>query len=308
MEAAVPRYVLPIAFTCHVAFAEATPPALTKPGATITVDVSTDAATVQLPGVEARLVAVVAPGSGVFTVQGPPFATNAITGVGAAVLNDYYAEGAKPGVFGVSMELRREAGYTDMVALDSIGAPKSGNRVIRGRGARVAGAELNSATTYFALLDLTLTASSRTGTFDLATTVIYGPPFDESLDIPLDGSGTQQSFMGMKITPTIIRLPETDPESELPSSKRPAVSLLFAPPKALPGFEVQAIRSNDSGVRAYQMPDMTQAPRAGKAQWDFGFPEPISKSSITKFVFRGYRLQPIVWKNIALPPGIVPAK
>ncbi|MCC6795105.1 MAG: hypothetical protein IT366_08295 [Candidatus Hydrogenedentes bacterium] len=287
-----------------VAFAEPSPG---KAGELIAVDVSTEAASVQLPGVEARLVAVVAPG-GVFTLQGPAFATNAITGLSATLISDYYAESHGANSFAVSVELRRQAGYTDLVALDAFGSPKTGKQIARGRAARTAGEEYDSATTYFALLELSLVASPQSGKFDLATTVVYGPPFDEALDIPLTGSSKPLSFMGTKITPTVIRLPETDPESEVPAGKRPAVSLLFAPNKAFPAFEVQAVREDGTALRSYDRPDLSSAPTNGKAQWVFGKPDPISKASIAKFSFRGYRLQPIVWKNIALPGGIAVGK
>ena len=296
-----------IFFAFTSAFAAFAEPVPGKPGELSTVDVSAEAASVQLPGVEARLVAVIAPG-GVFTLQGPAFATNAITGLSATLISDYYAESHGANSFAVSVELRRQAGYTDLVALDAFGSPKTGKQIARGRAATTAGEEYDSATTYFALLELSLVASPQSGKFDLATTVIYGPPFDEALDIPLSGSSTPLSFMGTEITPTVIRLPETDPEVELPASKRPAVSLLFAPNKAFAAFEVQAVREDGSAVRAYDRPDLSRAPSNGKARWVFGQPEQISKASIAKFAFRGYRLQPIVWKNIALPSGIAPGK
>ncbi len=293
-------------FAVAIAFTSFAEPLPGKPGELITVDVSTEAASVQLPGVEARLVAVVAP-SGVFTLQGPAFATNAITGLSATLISDYYAESHGANSFAVSVELRRQAGYTDLVALDAFGSPKTGKQIARGRAARTAGEEYDSATTYFALLELSLVASPQSGKFDLATTVVYGPPFDEALDIPLTGSSAPLSFMGTKITPTVIRLPETDPESELPAGKRPSVLMLFNPTKAFPAFEVQAVREDGTAVRSYDRPDLSRAPGNGKAQWVFGSPEQISKASIVKFSFRGYRLQPIVWKNIALPAGITPA-
>ena len=295
-------------FSAH---AEGAPPAPGKPGDPIVVDVSTDAATVQLPGVEARLVAVVSPTIGVFTVQGPAYATNAITGYSASLINAYCATKNAKDAFAVSVELRRASGYTDLLDVfcpPDFATPKQASKSVRARNMRTAGDNIDSATTLFALLDLSLRAVSQPGKFDLATTVIYGPAFDESLDLPLGTPKDPLRFMGIEITPTVLRLPATDPATAPTGPNRPAVMLLFDPPKALPGFEVQAIRADDKVVRAHNQLLLFGTPRDGKAQWDFGTPGPISKASITKFVFRGYRVQPIVWKNIALPPGIAAAK
>lgn len=300
--------VLACAIASVPAFAEAAPPTPGKPGDPIVVDVAAEAASVQLPGVEARLVAVVSPVNGVFTVKGPAYASNAITGLSATLINDYCAEKNAKDDFGVSVELRRQSGYTDLLSLPEFGSPRHGPQTVCGSGARTAGDDLDSATTYFALLKLTLCAASQSGRFDLATTVVYGPPFDETLDIRVDAANAPARFMGMTVTPSVLRLPATGPEKASPARERPAVMLLFDPPRALPGFEVQAIRTDDTVVRAYDRPGLSGPPRDGKAQWTFGWPDPISKSSITKFVFRGYRVQPIVWKNVALPPGVTPTR
>jgi beta-lactamase regulating signal transducer with metallopeptidase domain/Leucine-rich repeat (LRR) protein len=139
---------------------------------------------------------------------------------------------------------------------------------------------------------------------DIVTEISYGPPLKESVDIDLWAKETLYSRDWVAFDATVVNLPEEDPAREVPPADRPRVILRRHAGGPLTNYEVRAVRKDGQMVRASKRPylDGVSWSLGRVHEWVFGWPDPISASSIDKFILIGYLVQPIEWRGISLQP------
>ena len=281
------------------------------PADPIDIDLSTHPPVAKLSGFEARLIAVVSPIEGMWSPSGTSLDSNAIPEAAVAWIEDMRERSKqrkKTGTltecnFALLMELKRDAEYTDFLSVTGAGSFGLGQGRVYNSSLTDNKHSFETSDPLLVLVGLTLCLSSGSDKVTIKTFVEHGPAFDESFDINVTDLDAPNILLGYKFWANVAHLPD-----DVPALRQdwPTVALRANKPVDLSGFEVQAILKNGSLVRANPHVGLEMNEKWQQSTWQFGGAERIAKANVAKFVFRGYRVQPIIWRNLTLPIGTKP--
>lgn len=282
------------------------------PAATITVNVESGPANVTLSDFDVQLLALVTPSGGVWTPTGAALDSGILP---AKITDDYFARARQardPSKlnhhFAAILVIAPKPRFTDYVSVAWHGSAGIGNGILY-PGLAVDNRSSQAPTSPFAVfLPVTLCSNKNRGKVDLKTVITYGPAL-ESFDINLNGPVAPHQFAGMNVNAFVWlsnSSPGIDPDTGREQPARPFVELQFDQAKAMPGIEVQAVTREGKIVRATNPGYFDRPPDHGKAIWIFDMHGENSAALFRKFVVRAYRVQPIIWTGITLPPGTTP--
>lgn len=271
----------------------------------IELDASAGDTMVKLQGLQVQLLAIVPAQEDVINAQGSSVPENSWGSSGEEIIREF----------------REPSGTTDIDQADQLGvlfhlAPTQvfeGDYELRtahllAQGYRNYGnmrfGDVHSPEPMFSAFELAeffRSSESRTIKLsDVQADISYGPPLELYADIPSDARNTEIEIGSWKFTATVNRLPDRQPGEEVPAKERPVVTLTFSEGGPLTNVEVVAIDRNGEPVEAYNVEDLSRLVHGKAYTWEFGWPEPISNQSIQGFRLIGHRLQPIIWRNVAL--------
>jgi hypothetical protein len=282
------------------------------PAAPITVNVESAPANVALSGFDVQFLALVSPSGGVFTPTGVALNSDALP---VKITDDYFARAKRvrdPSHlnrnFGAILVFTRKPGFANHISVAWHGSAGMGNGSLYPGLAVDNGLSDDPSNSYAVFLPVTFCSNKNGGKVDLKTIISYGPAI-ESFDISLNGPVAPHQFAGMNVNAFVWMKdssPGIDPETQSQLPACPFVRLEFDAAQAIPGVEVQAITTDNRMVRAIAPAYYDRPPNFGKAMWMFEMHGENPAALFNKFVVRAYRVQPIIWTGLTLPPGTKP--